>query len=484
MADKADVSTPSPSIAELESKRELTRAIISGTFGLRSHGTTYLPKHPAEDEAVYKVRLSKTFLDNFVDLAIQKANGKLFAKEIKVEELPPEIETLVENIDRQGRALDPFIMDVSKQAFEDGISFVMVDMPKVEGAATLADEKQMGVRPYAIHVKPQNVLETLSEMIGGVETLTRVRIMELVSEPVGWGYSVAEQVRVWYRENGAVRWETYRPTNDQRKEWVLHDEGVTTFKEIYLIPFYTNRTGFMEGLPPFQNIAESTLEHWQWKSEHAHALSMCCFGMYTATGVPSDFTLAVGPAKSLTTSNENARFGVLETTGAGVTLAANTLKEIESRIETAGVNLRVENAGKVTATAAAIDSEDTNAGLKAVASGFSDSVEALFAAFADILGIDASKAEAEVNTDFGVKKGSDVGLAELGKLRALGDISRPKLLDEYKRRGELSEDFDLDVNEEELSQEGPSLGDLPPAPPKPKTKTIKKTADGFQMTEA
>jgi hypothetical protein len=292
--------------------------------------------------------------------------------------------------------------------------------------------------------------------------------MECVSEPdpTGWGYTTIEQVRVWIREQlpegSIIRWELHRQDNTTAKNWYLFDEGITTFKNIYLFPFYTNRCGFMAGLPPFQNIAESTLEHWQWKSEHGHALSMCCFGMYTASGVPEDFAYQIGPGKTHTCTAPDATFGVLETSGVGVTLTETTLKNIEARIESAGVNLRVERSGgAVTATAAALDSEDTNSALKAVAGGFSDSIEQMFMAFAEIMGLDPNKAgEAECNDDFGSKKGSDAGLQELGKLRALGDISRPQIIAEYKRRGELSEDFDIDVNEEELSSETPPMAGI------------------------
>lgn len=461
----ADVSTPSPRVEYLEGQRQLCRDIMSGTFGMRATGTLRLPRHPAESDGVYKTRLEKTFLDNFVSQAIDKAAGKLFAKPIKVDDVPSEIETLLENIDRQGRALDPFMMDVARQAFTDGISFVMADMPPSDGIRTLAEEKQAGIRPYALHIKPQDILETVSEMIGGVETLTRVRIREVVQQPDGWEYVTIEQIRVWYREvvkdetgndKVLVRWELYR--QGEKKEWIMVQEGATTFKGIYLVPFYTNRVGFMEGLPPFQNTAESNLEHWQWKSEHAHALSMCCFGMYWATGVPDGWAFPVGPAKAHVSSNPDAKFGVLETTGTGVTLAENSLKAIEARIESAGVNLRVENAGQVTATAAALDSEEANAALKAVAAGFSDSIELLFQYFAEMLNLDAGNAgEAHVNDDFGQRHGTDAGLQEITKGRALSDISRKAWLDIMKWRGEIPEYFNAEEDAERLQAEGPPL---------------------------
>ena len=467
MNQKATVETPSPQIAALEDHRRLVRAIMKGSDAMRI--PLYLPRYPAELVPDYNARKNRTFLDNFVDLAINKSVGKIFSKEIKTDKLPAETEKLLENIDRQGRALDPFMMDVANMAFQDGISYVMADMPRTDGVVTLADEKALGVRPYAIHIKPCCLLEPLSEMINGVETLVRVRIKEQLQQPIPgeWGYSEIEQVRVWIREpTGLVRWELWREieTAGKKSEWVKVEEAATTFKAIYLVPFYTNRTGFMLGAPPFQNIAESTLEHFQLKSDYQAALEMVCFGMFVGTGVPEDFVMKVGPRQSLTAVDPAAKFSVLETTGAAVTLALEAIKAVESRIETAGVDLRVENKNGVTATAASIDSEDTNAGLKAVAQGFNDSCELLFQYFAEMQGGDINNAGTAVfNTDFGQRHGSDAGIQSLDKSRALGDISRKQYNEEMKWRGERRPDFDSDVNDEEISQEMPDLVNTQPA---------------------
>ena len=462
---KKTVADAAPSVAELEQKRQLIRAIMQGSAAMRNK--TYLPKYPAELEADYAARCERTFLDNFVDLAINKSVGKIFAKEIKTDKLPAETEKLLENIDRQGRALDPFMMDVANMAFQDGISYVMADMPRTDGVVTLADEKALGVRPYAIHIKPQSVLEVLSEMINGVDTLTRVRIKECLQQPIPgeWGYSEIEQVRVWIREpTGLVRWELWREIESvgKKEEWVKVEEANTTFKSIYLVPFYANRTGFMLGAPPFQNIAESTLEHFQLKSDYQAALEMVCFGMFFGTGVPDEFQMKVGPRQSLTSSSPDAKFGVIETTGAAVTLSLEAIKAVESRIETAGVDLRVENKNGVTATAASIDSEDTNASLKAIAQGFSDSCELLFQYFAEMSGGDVNNAgECSFNDDFGTAKGTPAGLTSLDKARALGDISKEAYLHELIRRGELDESFDVEADIELSNSEMPNLSQIP-----------------------
>ena len=457
----ANVATPSPRMAELAQKRVLINDLMGGTFKMRSAAEKWLPKHPAESEGVYKTRLGKTFLDNFLGLAIEKATGKVFTKPIKLADAPPPVEELVGDVDLQGSGLDAFAQDVGKRSFAAGISYVLVDVPPSNGAKSAAEEKKAGIRPYLVHINPDSVIEILTAMAGGRETIQRVRLLETATINEGWSYTAVERVRVLEMRGGVMCYDVYQKKTDGAKvEWSLIPElsGVTTFPAIFLRPFYSNRTAFMEGEPGFQNIAESTLEHWQTKSEYTHALSMQCFGMLTAVGVSVDETFEVGPAKVLKSSNPEASFSYTEPTGKGVELAEKALQGIESRIETAGVQLRVENAGQVTATAASLDSAETNAGIIAVANGFADSWEQVLRDMAFILGAEAPNLKAEILTDVGKQKGTQAGLTELGKALALGAMSRPRYWSVMKWRGEVPEDFDEEANDEELENEGPALG--------------------------
>ena len=131
-----------------------------------------------------------------------------------------------------------------------------------------------------------------------------------------------------------------------------------------------------------------------------------------------------------------------------------TSDPILSAIETVGAMLRVERAGQVTATAAAIDSEETNASLKAVALGIKDSIEELFQHFARILGLgEDAGGEVVVNTDFGAPRGTDAGLNTLAALNMAGKLSDLRMLAELQSRGELSPDFDHEKNADELTLE-------------------------------
>jgi hypothetical protein len=475
---------------ELHNKRELCRDLMGGTDAMIAAGKRWIPQFEKESALAYKNRVEGTVLTNFLEQTIIKQTGKIFSKTIVLNDnVPEDIVAICENIDRQGRRIDSFLLDVTKGAFCDGIGYILVDVPPSDGIRTKAEEKIAGIRPYAIKIDACDILEVVSEMIGGVETLTRLRVKEESCRPIPgtWDYQEIERVRVYElvdytNEAGQVdKRVTYTVYQEDDKEnWIQVEKGLTSFRRIPLIPVYTNRVGYMEGSPPNQSIAELNLRHWRSSSEQNSALSFARFPIVTATGIDAESQIVIAPNKLLQSSNPDARFAIMEHTGKGIEAGANDLKSIEAAIETASATLRIERAGSVTATAAAIDSAENNAGLKAVAAGIGDSIEEMFGIFASILGMEGDVGgEVKVNDDFGEAKGTPGGLQELGKLRAIGDLSRNQTFNIMKWRGELPSDFDSDINEEELSAEGDRLGTIPATDTKPKkTTTITKDASG------
>ena len=479
MTTKPTVATPSPIMAELAEKRQLCHDLMGGTKAMIAAGQRWLLPHLGElvggaPNANYHKRLKDNILRNFLGEAVAKQAGKLFAKPVTLsKKVPTDLAAICENIDRQGCGIDPFARDVVGQALVDGVSYVLVDSPRAEGVTTQAEAKAVGLRPYAVHIKPCCLLEALAEVVGEVMTLVRVRIRECSQKPAadGWGYEEVEQIRVLYREEipvekgvsvVAVRFEIWREdkTATTDDKWYKVEEGVTGMTRIAIVPFYTNRTGFMIGEPPNQSIAELNLMHWRSRADQISCIAYNRFAQIWGAGWPADTQLAVGPAKCHLATDPEATLAYLEPSGAGVEAGRKDLEDIEKSIETASAALRIEHGGTVTATAAAIDSAETNAGLKAVAQGMKDSLEQVLMHMAEMmgLGLDAG-GEVEVNDDFGGIVGTPAGLASLDKARALGDISRPGYLAELKRRGELADDFDVDADGEIAGREMDSLED-------------------------
>jgi hypothetical protein len=451
-----DVSTMTPDLAACEKKRELIRDLMGGTNAMIAAGIKWLPKHAAESQGNYDIRLGQNILTNFLRREVKKAVGKILAKPIQLgENVPEEIKRLTENIDRQGSGLDAFMRQRAEKGFEDGVSYVLCDAPKAEGVQSRAEEKAVGLRPYAVPIDASNLLEVSSAVIGGVQTLTRARFMEHVSVPGGeWDFQDKRRVRVLKRESGGAItyqiWEEVKESNSLMSKWIMIEEGLTSLKRITLVAFYTNRCCYMMGDPPFSETAELNLEHWRSKSEQLHALSFGRFAMLGGSGISQEDAdkIQVGPSKKLISESPEGEFYYVESNGVGIEKGFEHLEKIEAAIQSAQASLKVENAGKVTATAAALDSADSNAGLAAICQDMKDNIEIMLMYFAEMMGL-GEDAGGEVVLPFeaGQKKGTDTGLQEIGKMTVAGVISRPAYIEELIRREELAEDFDVEANE-------------------------------------
>src|SRR5690606_8734809 len=138
-----------------------------------------------------------------------------------------------------------------------------VEHPRAEGVRTRAEEIAAGLRPYAVLIKPEQVLGWRNE--GGI--LAQFRYMEAVEETDGeFGVNTVQQVRVL--EPGS--WREYRA--DKNGTWSLHDEGTTSLSRIPLVTFYTGRTGFMTAWPPLIELAYLNVKHWQSQSDQDNIL--------------------------------------------------------------------------------------------------------------------------------------------------------------------------------------------------------------------
>ena len=228
------------------------------------------------------------------------------------------------------------------------------------------------------------------------------------------------------------------------------EDGVTSLDYIPLFALYVNTFGFFDGAPPLRSLAEMNQEHWISLSEQKRALSFARFDMLVITGVDSTGPgLELGPNKVMVLPPGGTASTVTQS-GAGIAAGRQDLLDIEQRMRTAGLELRVDSAGQTTATAAAIDSEESNSGLRAVAKNLEDVIELALQASADFLNIPKG-GEVEVFDAFG---GNEIpGTAmEVTALATSGIISKPTARSELKRRNVLSEDFD-DETEQALLQD-------------------------------
>lgn len=461
-----DVSTPSDDYRRMSRRWPLPRALMGGTAAMQDAGTLYLPKEPAETAEDYTSRLSRTTLFNGFRKTIKDMAGKVFARPIEIgDDMPPDLVTYAENVDLTGRHLDVFAHDVFKDALQTGICHILVEMPvKVEGEErTLADEINAGVRPYFIHLPAEDVIGWRSALINGIQTLTQLRVKQVVKRPLGDFAEVdVNQVRVL--EPGGFRiYEQSMLRNNAG--WNLVADGTTGLSKITLATVYLNRTDFMMGAPPLEDLADINRAHWQSQSDQRHILHVARVPFMFGAGIPDTTELIIGPNRLVRVSDPAASLGYVEHSGAAIGAGRNDLKDLELQMQVMGLELLIPQPGNLTATGKAIDEAAMNSPLAMMANALKDGLEQAFGFMAEYINLGADRAGSlTVNTDFGVSLRNAADLVELREARKMGEISQETYLSELARRGVLSEGFDPEDEMERIKIEGPPLGMIPPTP--------------------
>lgn len=441
----------------MEQRWTLPTALMGGTPAMHEQGELYLPKHPNEEIPHWKSRLARTVLRNFFRRTIEAMTAKVFAKPIQLEsDVPPVIAGQMENIDLTGRHLNVFSRDVFTSALSTGITHVLVDYPPVTEGATLDDERKAGVRPYAVHVTAEQLIGWRYIQEGGKWILTQIRIREVLKKPDGeFGEAEYTQVRVIERD----KWRTYQQPSQKDAQWAVTDEGKMTLGHIPLSTFYTNRTNFMTAMPPLEDLAYMNLEHYQVRSDQRTSLSVASFPILAASGFTPNpdakgTEIEFGPMKMLTMTNPEGKFYYVESQGAHLEQGRQEIVDLEDAMRQYALQFEMKKPGNQTATGRALDSAESHSQLEAWALQYGDFVENILLDFAAWQKL-AEGGSVKMNTDFGLSMQDSADVEALYKARLAGEITRKTYLEELKRRGLLSDDFDIDKEIELLADEEP-----------------------------
>jgi hypothetical protein len=456
--EQKTVATPSAAHQAMLAHAAPIRTLMHGTKAMRAAGEIYLPRAAMESVEAYRDRIGRSVLFNAIAKTVEDMNGKVFDKPIILKDnVPAQIVAAAENIDLAGRHINVFASHVFADAIQPGIGYIFVDMPppvtRSDGAApTLADEQQAGHRPYLVYIPQENLIGWKSETIGGTEVLTQVRIRECVAEPDGpWDVKSVEQIRVLLRGG----WEIWREGKDGN--WFMFDSGRTSIPEIPIVPVYINRTGFMTGAPPLEKLAEKNIEHWQSSSDQKNILHVARLPILFAAGFNENEEVIIGASQGIRASNPDASLEYVEHSGQAITAGRDDIKDIEFQMQALGLMLLVPKPGQ-TATGEVRDDSKENSPLAMMARALGDAIERAFGFMAEYMGLGKDAGgEVDVNKDYGIKAGALADIPNIIAAKAAGIIDTITALEEFKRRGFLSDSVDPETVKARADAEVPEL---------------------------
>lgn len=424
---------------------ELPLTLMGGEKAMKDADRKYLPQEPMESDKAYENRKQRSSLHNYYKWAIENHTGRVFNKPIKLSDDTPEIITdYNKNLDLMGNNINNFYRGVFKDMLIKGISYIYVDYPRTQEDLTLADEMDMGLRPYCIHVKAEQVIQARSASINGRVVLIRAHIREEVEVPDGkWDTKIVEQIRVLYP--GA--WEVWRPTDN--REWVVVDAGETNLDYIPLFPLYYMKVGFFEGHSGLQTLAELNRAHWQSMSDQMNITHVARVPILFGTGFDNEEDLQIG-SNSAILGPLGSELRYVEHSGAATKDGLKELESLETRMLIE--SLEVVNDNDYTATGKALDFSDNNASLQDLALRLQDVITQVNGVLCDWSNIDR-EGYALVDTDFGLhlRDGSVSNI--LLKMRQNGSLSLEAFQKEMKRYSVLSPDHDIEEDIKLLEEE-------------------------------
>lgn len=458
----------------------IVSSLLGGTISMRDAGTSLLPSHENESDGAYQERLSRSVLLNLTSLTLDSWVGRPFRDPLKDSELPDDQRSWFGDVDKQGNGLDVWARNWFSDGLAKGLTHALVDFPRPrdtqseEGRPrTLADDNQEGLRPYFVHVRPENVLFAHAEMIDGVEVLTHVRIAQTIVERDKYEEVVINQIKIFEPGHVEIWQEKNKNRSNARTEYTLVDAYDYDLDFIPMVTFYAYRTGFMTAKSPLLDLAYLNVAHWQSDSDQTNILTVSRFPMLAGSGIGEEDHMTVGPNTMLKTSDPQGRYYYVEHTGKAIAAGDQHLASLEDRMKGYGAEFLKKRPGRETATARALDSAESSSALQSTTIAFGDAVNELYRMAAAWQ--NSEPGTVEINNDFGADETDSRALDAIRDARAGRDLSREVFLHELVRHNVLSDDFDAAQNQSDLEAEATAILGSPafnidPGAPEPDTK--------------
>ena len=452
-ANEDNMGYPCDAIVEQWKRGRLLNVLMEGTAAMKRAGEEFLPREPEESQEAYNSRIEKTYLLNAFRRTVNYLSGEIFSRPLILQDdVPQEIKDLTENIDLEGNCLDVFAKRVFEAGLVDGVSAILVDHVQAPTNLTIEEEKKQGVRPYWVHIPVGNILGWRIKTVAGKPIITQIRIKESVEIPKGkYGTESVPRIRVI----NLGSYQVYEDTSGgKEKEWKLVESGETTFTdEIPLVIFRPGeKITHMTARSPLEDLAYLNLAHYQSNSDQTTILHHARVPLLFGKMIADDPTkIVIGPRRMIHSNHEDASLVFVEHSGQAIGAGRDDLDDLEQRMALWGLQLLMPKTGRITATEKALSSSENDCTLKTYALQFKDSLETALGHTAKWLKLEKG-GSVVVNTEFRLLTTADADI--LIKSKMAGILPRRTVLQEFLRRGIISEDSDIDQIHELLMEEG------------------------------
>lgn len=415
-----------------------------GTFVLRANAEKIIPKEPKEDQASYERRIFHATMPPFLLRLASQAAGIILRKGIEIEG-DDYWEEWCKDVTGDGQTLDEYARNQLITALLYGHSSSIVDYGNHTVATSLAEERQLGLKPYLVPIHPTQILGWRTKTISPYSELTQVRMRERIVVPNGeFGERLRDQIRVM--EPGKYQlWRTPAVTSFvPTPSWTLEEKGETSLDRIPLVTVYSQRKGNLISRPPLLEVAHLCIAYAQRFCDYHHSIHVGANPMLVLRGFDpdTDVSLGISVNTALALPPEGGAEWVQPTSDA-FDSQLKCLKELEDQISRLGINtLTQANLTNAAAEARRIDRIDSDSIMAVISGDLERSLNEYFAIAAEYVGIDPPTVYLDRDYDNRVLDGNTI--TSYLQLYMQGAISQYTLLKMLQDGEVLPSTLDID----------------------------------------
>lgn len=459
----ASVATPHPYYVHMAQHWLLLDALLGGTLTMRHMGEAFLPREEKESSKAYRNRLTRTFLEPGFRRGIENIVSRPFSREVSIKEydkFPEVLQKVIDDVDGKGKTFTQLAAEVFWDANVYGLGHVLIDMPQMPIEATLADEKN--VRPVLLRVDPHDLFAWNTDENGVVN---RVQISEVVEKQTGdWGVRLVRRIKVIWPDRFAIYEKGEREGRNRTVNFTVADSGAlrragrSPLGFVPLSTLYTNQQDVMWAEPPHQGLADINLAHWQSSSDQRNIVHHARVPILFASGFGTDDTKAVIISSNavVRAKDPESRLAYVEHSGAAIDSGRDDLAALETSMQRLGAEPLIPNrTGDVKATEVAINEAGSQSRVQKWVTDQEAMLEDVIRKTARWLGVENRLPEGwqvDIFQDFNVAADPN-DVITLSTMEERGQITKPTLLNEARRRGMLSESLDIQAEVTELEKQ-------------------------------
>ena len=479
-----DPSNESSDYQAMKPYWRLVQAIMGGTQTMRDAGKLYLPKFEGESEADYERRRKNSRMTNIFADVVYNLSNRPFEQAVTLGEQTAEpIKEFSEDVTGSGDDLTLFAARAFQHALEDSITWLLIDhTPGVEGVISVAEEREIGARPYWTEYRAADVIAVYSDRVKGEERFVEVRLRESSIEREGFEEKLIERIRVFRHEGDSnPTWELWRKkysatSGVKTSDWEL--EQPAKEMSISVIPLVPVLFGHRDGNgwqidPPLRDAAFLQLELYQQENGLKNIRELTAFPMLVGKNIDPPIgddgnaaSIEVGPHSVLfggTNESGGGDWAYAEPTGGSLQFLRDDVKDTIRDLRELGRQPLSLETGNITVIATAALTQKNNSAIQAWAGFLGKALERGLELTAEWLGLDDPEISVDVYADFDLGFGGDASFAHVLAMGTGPDpvISRDALLEEAKRRGILGSNYDPEEDLELIDTPDPNDDTFP-----------------------